>query len=102
MRISYLIFIFVLLLCCCSTKTSVVYRIYNTSDPMCVMDSISNSGTIVSNLTAMSYITDDSVFVSSNVGTLYRDGKPTGSIHIQKKDSVYMIKILDNFKKTKK
>lgn len=99
MKVSYLIFICMLLLLCCSTKQNVIYRIYNTQSPAMVIDSISKSGTIVSNLTRMSYVTDDSLFVNSDIGTLYRNGEACGSIHIQKQDSVYTVKILDSFKK---
>lgn len=98
MRVSYFIFILLLLLCC-STRTHVVYRVYNTNDPSYVIDSISKSGTVISELRSMSYINDDSVFVVSNMGTLYREGEACGSLHIQKKDSSYVIKVLDNFKK---
>lgn len=98
MRVSYFIFILLLLLCC-STKTHVAYRVYNIDDPSLVIDSISKSGTVVSDLRSMSYINDDSVFVVSDMGTLYRDGRACGSLHIQKKDSMYVVKVLDNFKK---
>lgn len=98
MRVSYFIFILLLLLCC-STKRQVVYRVYNTNDPTQVIDSISRSGTVVSDLTHMDYVNDDSVFVKSNIGTLYRNGEACGSIHIQQKDSLFVVKVLDNFKK---
>lgn len=98
MRVSYFIFILLLLLCC-SAKTHVVYRVYNVDDPSVVIDSIKGSGTIVSELRTMSYINDDSAFIVSNMGTLYRGGEACGSLHIQKKDSMYVIKVLDNFKK---
>lgn len=65
---------------------------------MVVIDSISKSGTVVSDLRSMSYVNDDSVFVSYNMGTLYRDGDACGSLHIQKKDSAFVIKLLDNIK----
>lgn len=98
MRVSYFIFILLLLLCC-STKTQVVYRVYNTNDPSHVIDSVSRSGTIISNLTPMAYVNDDSIFVRSNIGTLYRNGEACGSIHIQQKsDSLFVVKVLDNFK----
>lgn len=95
MKVSYFIFILLLFLCC-STRTHITYRMYNTTNPGFVIDSISKSGTIVSDLTKMYYTDDDSTKVVSDVGTLYRNGKPCGSIHIQEKNNLYAIKIIDN------
>lgn len=98
MKVSHLIFI-ILLFCCCSSTSTVVHRVYEVNDPSVVMDSITRSGTVISNLTPFSYINDDSARVDIKIGSLYRNDRACGSIKIREENGIKVVSILDQIRK---
>lgn len=100
MRIILFISVIIALLSCTPVKT--VLTSQTRSEYTSVLDSISDSGTMVGPLKSWEFTTDDGRKDIVMVGTLYRKKEACGSIQIRQKEGVYDIKIIDNLKKSEK
>lgn len=92
-RVFFVVLLLLLFICCSSTR--VIYRVYEVQNPSSIIDSITLSGTSISDLETFSYIDDDSVRVNAQIGSLYRKGKACGSIKIREENGIKVVSILD-------
>lgn len=89
----FLTLIVFILVACSSTRTTL--RSVEISDLEILTDSITDSGTAISNFKKVVFDTEsgkDSV----DIATLYRDGEAVGSLQVRKVNGVYKVKIIDN------
>lgn len=91
---SFSVALIALFVACTSTKT-VVKEYKGVESIDFITDSVEASGTVLSPFRVVVFDIEDGTKDSTEVCTLYKDGKATGSIQVRGSEGSYDVKIID-------